>query len=129
MMNHLLYNIQLCEREEYVRAGKQHGLTFHSLHEGYAVILEEAEEASDEVRNLDKDMATLWQATRNDNLIAAREAANRIRRTAQLLAAEAVQTAAMANKLLNSIEQIEQATEEQIDAKTGIRNKPAPFAL
>lgn len=129
MMNHLLYNIQLCEREEYARAGKQHGHTFHSLHEGYAVILEEAEEASDEVRNLDKDMATLWQATRNDDLIAAREAANRIRRTAQLLAAEAVQTAAMANKLLNSIEQIERANEEQIDAKTGIRNKSAPFAL
>ncbi len=59
MMNHLLSNIQLCEREEYARAGKQHGLTFHSLHEGYAVMLEEAEETSDEVRNLGKDMATL----------------------------------------------------------------------
>lgn len=105
MMNHLLHNIQLCEREEYVRAGKQHGLTFHSLHEGYAVMLEEAEEASDEARNLDRDMAALWQATRYDDLIDAREAAERIRHTAHLLAAEAVQTAAMACKLLASMEQ------------------------
>ncbi len=113
MMNHLLSNIQLCEREEYARAGKQHGLTFHSLHEGYAVMLEEAEETSDEVRNLGKDMATLWQATRNDDLITARQAAGRIRQTAHLLAAEAIQTAAMANKLLYSIEQAERATGEE----------------
>lgn len=109
MMNHLLHNIQLCEREEYVRAGKQHGLTFHSLHEAYAVMLEEAEEASDEVRNLDRDMGALWQATRHDDIMAAREAARKIRQTAHLLAAEAVQTAAMAAKLLQSMEQTAQA--------------------
>lgn len=110
MMNHLLFNIQLCEKEEYARAAKQHGLTFRSLHEGYAVMLEEAEEASNEVGNLDRCMAALWQATRNDDLMTAQEAASRIRQTAHLLAAEAVQTAAMANKLLNSIELAARAT-------------------
>lgn len=103
MMNHLLSNIQLCEREEYARAAKQHGLTFNSLHEGYAVLMEEAEEATEEVRNLDRAMATLWQATRNDDLPSAEQAADKIRQTAYLLAAEAVQTAAMAHKLLTSM--------------------------
>lgn len=103
MMDHLLSNIQLCEREEYARAGKQHGLTFHSLHEGYAVLMEEAEEATEEVKNLERDMATFWQATRNDDIPSAQVVADKIRQTAYLLAAEAVQTAAMAHKLLTSI--------------------------
>ena len=76
---------------------------FHSLHEGYAVLLEEVEEAEEEFNALQARLDLLWFNIRNNNAGRAPEFAGRVREHALDLAAEAVQAAAMAQKLIDSM--------------------------
>lgn len=69
---------------------------FNSTHEGYAVILEEAQETEDEMRKTGMNLNALWQATRmNQTQKQIREIAEAIRESARDMAAEAIQTAAI----------------------------------
>lgn len=87
---HELVGIELAE------ANKAYGL-FHSLHEGYAVLREEVEEASEALNAVKESLDTIWLGCRNSNprWVALTEA----ERDALHLASEAIQTAAMARKL------------------------------
>lgn len=82
---------------------------FNSTHEGYAVILEEAQETEDEMRKTGMNLNALWQATRMDQTPKQiREIAEAIRESARDMAAEAIQTAAMAEKLIQYTERQEE---------------------
>lgn len=75
---------------------------FHSLHEGYAVLLEETEEARDSLNLAEGNLSMLWAHVRNNNAARALEFAARVREHALDLAVEAVQVAAMAQKFVDS---------------------------
>ena len=83
--------------EELERAKEAHE-DFHSLHEGYAVLLEEIDESRDEIQIIQADAAALWRCVKNDNALEAKLALVEIEDAAVRLAAEAVQVAAMARK-------------------------------
>ena len=82
---------------ELERAKEEHE-DFHSLHEGYAVLLEEIDESRDELQIIQADAAALWRCVKNDNALEAKLALTEIEDAAVRLAAEAVQVAAMARK-------------------------------
>lgn len=75
---------------------------FASLHEGYAVLKEEVEEAGEELSGVRKFLDYAWQFIRSDNRQLALEHVTRLRFAAQRLAEEAVQVAAMAQKMIDS---------------------------
>ena len=82
---------------ELERAKEEHE-DFHSLHEGYAVLLEEIDESRDELQIIQADAAALWRCVKNDNALEAKLALVEIEDAAVCLAAEAIQVAAMAQK-------------------------------
>ena len=86
--------------QELAEAAQIH-VPFHSFHEGYAVIMEEMQELQEEVQSAGVYMDRLWEQVRYDNHGRAREFAARIRDTAIQAAAEALQVAAMAQKLID----------------------------
>ena len=92
--------------EELAAAMKEHPL-FASAHEGYAVLLEEADEVRDELGMLNLGMSLLWDGVKRDNGVAIGSAATTITRAAINLAAEAIQVAAMARKIRTSIGAVE----------------------
>ena len=52
---------------EYKNACKKFGEKYHSQHEGYAVLLEEVEEAESNISSLKENVSTLWKyIKRND---------------------------------------------------------------
>ncbi len=71
---------------------------FHSLHEGYAVLLEEIEESRDELQAVTAHTSALWRCVKDDNALCAKLALVEIEDAAVCLAAEAIQVAAMARK-------------------------------
>lgn len=77
---------------------------FHSMHEGYAVLLEEVEEAREALTRTEISLSALWAHIRDNNAGRALEFAGRIREHALDLAVEAVQAAAMAQKFIDSAE-------------------------
>lgn len=52
---------------EYMNITKTHGEVYNSKHEGYAVLLEEVEEATDELHAIENEMLDLWLKVKNDN--------------------------------------------------------------
>ena len=107
MMTKLLTDLQGVVQNEYARAGKQHGYTFNSLHEAYAVTLEEVEEASVEMQGVYNRMMALWESVKRDNDSLTKQAALDILDKSMLMAAEAVQIAAMAQKTVNTVEEMD----------------------
>ena len=89
--------IEHCVDVELEAARKEHE-EFHSLHEAYAVTLEEVEEAKVEIGEIDWLTTELWNCVKNDNASLAVWDFKRIEEHAVSLAAEAVQVAAMARK-------------------------------
>ena len=71
---------------------------FHSLHEGYAVLLEEVEEVNEEVDYIENTVKGIWRSVKADNIEIALYCADRVEDHAIRLAAEAIQVAAMAKK-------------------------------
>jgi len=85
--------------KELESANKQFPL-FHSEHEGYAVILEEVEEVKEQVENVDKVMNMMWQHIKL-NCLEPRSSVitSKLKKAALDLATEALQVAAMAQKM------------------------------
>ncbi len=71
---------------------------FSSMHEGYAVMLEEVEEVENELEVLKNGLKNLWSFTKWDDVALGCESAEGAERRAVNLAAEAIQVAAMARK-------------------------------
>lgn len=98
MLDKTLLELNEVIDNEFLRASKDHGTTFSSYHEGYAVLLEEFEEAQTEFRRLEHALRDTWKAIKNDEFFPLYP--YDIKRCAVLAAAELVQVAAMAEKLL-----------------------------
>ena len=77
---------------------KENHEDFHSLHEGYAIMLEEIEECRDELQIIQSLNSDLWQAVKDDNAAGAKMEMDEIEEAAVRLASEAIQVAAMARK-------------------------------
>lgn len=75
---------------------------FASLHEAYAVILEELEEAEEQLKLCKTLLELAWERIRNDSITHALITMRSIERTAGHLAEEACQVSAMAIKAQQS---------------------------
>lgn len=95
---------------ELVSANETHP-PFASLHEAYAVILEELEEATDELMLCSKSIQKAWHCIKEDNIQGTLAHFARLKYRAERLAMEACQVAAMANKA-------EQSFAEKLEGKS-----------
>ena len=85
---------------ELIHATKTYGTSYHSLHEGYAVLLEEVEEAAKELDYIENHLSMIWYAVKSDNEAEVKSNARVIALDAVNLAKEAVQIAAVCRKIL-----------------------------
>ena len=83
---------------ELVNIRKVHGKQYNSLHEGYAVLLEEVEEAESELERIKEEMADLWQNVKQNDNAAVTDALRRISTHAYFMLQETTQIVAVANK-------------------------------
>lgn len=77
------------------------GERYSSMHEAYAVLKEEVDEARDELVPIRNNMFDFWQDVKRGKINGAK--VDEVRKHAELLALEAVQIAAVCNKIKNSI--------------------------
>lgn len=75
---------------------------FASLHEGYAVLREEIEEAISELDKIEVYADCMWDSVKLDQDMAAIRLSKNIKKHAENLITEAVQVAAMADKIVLS---------------------------
>lgn len=105
MMTKLYDKVNILSVMEYNEAAKNYGRTFASMHEGFAVLMEEVAEAADDFDRLEDDaMQDLWCAIREDDTEGAKMAAMGVEKLALHLACEAIQVVAMARKMQKTIE-------------------------
>lgn len=121
-MNKVLYKIPDLVKEELEASNAAHP-AFSSQHEGYAVLLEEVEEAREEMFMVNDRLEALWGNVKMDYEYLAEANAKEIEDYAMRLAAEAVQVAAMARKFrgVQSIDPAEETRQERPGALTGGR--------
>jgi hypothetical protein len=109
MVNHpmvtITFPVQSLVDAEYRRAAGLHGALFASTHEGYGVIAEELQEASEEQEKASAVMFQLLKAIREEKPQAITDLADYIRDTAVSAAAEMIQVAAMCEKLNRTIQE------------------------
>lgn len=100
MMDKLIEEVKELIEKEYGRASVEHGPKHHSDHEAYAVILEELDEAKDEVRFCQSALDKFWQYVKDDNnyLPFRLNGMKLVYEKALLGAFELIQVAAMAHK-------------------------------
>ena len=84
------------EELEHIRA--VHGNQYNSLHEGYAVLLEEVEEAENELERVKEELSDLWLCIKQNDNEGAVNALRRIATHSHFLIQESVQIAAVTNK-------------------------------
>jgi hypothetical protein len=80
---------------------KNYGAVYASEHEGYAVLLEETDEASDDLKYIHNCMNELWDEVKSDAV--SKDFLNSIKLGAIELAKEAVQCAAVCERFLETI--------------------------
>lgn len=96
-MNAVEDKIPALVAEELNAANREHD-GFHSLHEGYAVLLEEVQEAKEALDAIHLELAEVWDGVWHDDQARSACCAERLEIHAVRLAAEALQVAAMAHK-------------------------------
>lgn len=95
--------IEMLAKEELSSANEKFPL-FHSSHEGFAVLLEEAEELAEESNEIEKIMNSWWLYIRRDEDIdVQKKRVDRIRSHAVNAAMEAIQVMAMCDKFKMSL--------------------------
>lgn len=98
-MDKLIAEVKECEEREYGRAGARFGLTNHTDHESYAILLEEFEEAEEELLSVERYLHEFWDYVKgdfgvDDKFVCCQDMEHR----ALLCACEMIQVAAMAKK-------------------------------
>ena len=83
-------------------AKENYGDRYNSQHEGYAVLLEEVEEAVDDLNYIKNNVGVLWHSIKTNDLKDTTLLTD-IEGTAQMLALEAVQIAAVCAKFKESL--------------------------
>lgn len=98
-MDKLITEVVECVEREYGRAGAKFGLTNHSDHESYAVLLEEFQEASVEMKTVERQLDLFWGHTKcNNRDVDKFRLLTQMERNAIFGACELIQVAAMAKK-------------------------------
>jgi hypothetical protein len=98
-MDKLIAEVTECVEREYGRAGARYGLTNHSDHESFAVILEEVQETNDEYENFDRELNGFWSLVKSDgDDLSKYSRLLAMHRYALFAACEMIQVAAMAKK-------------------------------
>lgn len=77
------------------------GDNYNSLHEGYAVLKEEVEETDEEMQIVNLRLQWFWDSIRRNE--PSKKSIEVLREHAEKLALEAVQVAAVCNKILNGL--------------------------
>lgn len=77
---------------------KVYGNQYNSLHEGYAVLLEEVEEAENELNRVKEELCELWTGIKHNDNKGAAEALRRISAHAYFMLQETAQINAVTNK-------------------------------
>lgn len=108
MMDQLIREVTDLVGEEYQRAAAKFGPKNNSPHESYAVLLEETEEAQEQVSVIQSRMDAFWLTVKGDAPDAMGAYLNSTKRAAILGACELIQVAAMADKALAGYEQKEE---------------------
>lgn len=98
-MQELIDKVQELVAFELERANTIHPPKFNSMHEAYAVMLEEVEEMSEAVNAVLGDMKELWAQVRTDDLVC--QQCLELHGDAVRAAAEMIQVAAMAKKMFS----------------------------
>lgn len=80
---------------------KKYGPTYHSEHEGFAVLMEECQEAAECDKDMQHSLEELWKSIR-ENKISAFEL-SQVEGFAKCLAEEAVQIAAVCERFMETI--------------------------
>ena len=101
-MNAVRKDVESLLQKELDSANKKFPL-FHSPHEGYSVILEEVQEAEEELKAVQTDVDNMWVGVKANN-IGSFAFASGLKENAIKLACEAIQVAAMAQKFIDSWE-------------------------
>lgn len=78
---------------------KEYGPTYHSTHEGYAVLKEEVEEAAEDMKQMEQKLEHLWETIKIN--FSVDDELTRLKAVAVALAGEAVQCAAALGKLFS----------------------------
>ena len=103
MMTKLLMRVNIVTEQELVEANKNFPL-FHSNHEAYAVIKEEVEETEEDNTDTVNNVLYFWkQIKQNANKKQIKQTLEDIKSSAIHAACEAIQTAAMAQKAIDSM--------------------------
>lgn len=90
---------------EYLNAVVNFGEKFHSLHEGYAVLLEEVEEAEQQFEMLCKTgVLLLWESTKTDDFDCAKLQLNVMLHNTHSVIKELAQVGAVLMKIKNTLE-------------------------
>ena len=80
---------------------KKYGTVYHSEHEGFAVLMEEVQEASDDLTAINDNLALIWKRIKdNENFTAP---LGELKDFALALAEEAVQIAAVSERFLETV--------------------------
>ena len=105
-----LENVRRARKKETDLAIEENGHYFNSLHEGYAVMLEELDEANSEVGNLINQVELIWYDIKTNDLTI--ERLEEGIELADKAAAELIQTGAMLKRLKITAEYLEQNHQE-----------------
>jgi hypothetical protein len=87
---------------------KNYGAVYASEHEAYAILKEEIEEASEDMEQINRNLAYLWALIKNNHIKAGGGAISETIDYAKMLAQEAVQCAAVCERFLETIKREEE---------------------
>ena len=102
MMTKLLKEVRPLVEKELEEANKNFPL-FHSKHEAYAVIKEEVEETATNTEDVKNELCFLWSSIKANNNEFIKETFQDLKEDSIRTACEAIQTAAMAQKAIDSM--------------------------
>ena len=89
-----------CEHSNIV--GK-YGMVYASTHEGYAVLLEEVQEACEASKNMQSNLEAVWSDIRNNFSEGMESDLGQVKEWALALAEEAIQCAAVCDRFANTL--------------------------
>lgn len=98
---------------EYKNACENFGEKFNSLHEGYAVLLEEVEEANEDMTRIKYSLEDFWKWIKQDTKINPKDIDIVIEEYLKYCIAELAQVGAVLMKIKNTLQSKEETTEKK----------------
>lgn len=96
--------VELAIKKEYENACKLFGEKYHSLHEGYAVLLEEIEEVKFNIKDLRHDLKCFWESIKENNDYLNKDGCFYLMKDVQESIKELAQVGAVLMKIKNTVD-------------------------